>query len=450
MKHLFFVMLLSLSVVAQNYHIATLSEDWFKRPVEPSIAINPTNPDNIIGASIRYGDTDAGETRVVNMRYHSSDGGKTWKIITEMNPEQRVQGDDVMTFNADGIAYHCFIAFRGLRTNLRKASGIWVTYSDKNTENWNGPVKVVDHDNSLRPHEDKPWMITDNAATSPNKGNVYIAWTRFDAYYGATPYDSTQIFFSRSTDGGKTFDSPYRISDIGGDCKDDDYTVEGAVPATGPNGEVYIAWSGPRGLVFKKSLDAGVTFTKEKVLTELVGGWNIDIEGISRCNGFPVTKTDLSDGPHRGSVYVNWIDERNGDPDVFLKYSRDGGETWSKHIRVNDDPIFNGKAQFFTWMAVDPVDGSVNIAYYDRRNSNDTTTEIYLARSLDGGQTFTNHKLSKIKPFQCNKEVFFGDYLNVDAFGGRVATIFAVFTGEETTAIQTAVFDFVPGTQKTK
>ncbi|MCB0271020.1 MAG: hypothetical protein KDH95_22865, partial [Calditrichaeota bacterium] len=69
MKHLFFVMLLSLSVVAQNYHIATLSEDWFKRPVEPSIAINPTNPDNIIGASIRYGDTDAGETRVVNMRY---------------------------------------------------------------------------------------------------------------------------------------------------------------------------------------------------------------------------------------------------------------------------------------------------------------------------------------------------------------------------------------------
>ncbi len=444
------LLLLSIALFGQDYTVATLSDASFKRPVEPSIAINPRNTDEMVAAAIRFGDMEAGEPRVVNVRYHTADGGKTWRIVPELNPEARVQGDDVVAYNAEGVAYHSYIAFRGLKTDLRKANGIWVTYSGESAEAWQGPVKVIDHDNTHRPYEDKPWIVTDNSKSSPHYGNVYIAWTRFDTYFGATPADSSQIYFSRSTDGGKSFVPPYRISDTGGDCLDDDYTVEGAVPAAGPDGTVYIAWSGPRGLMFKKSLDGGQSFTREKVLTELVGGWKIDIPGIMRCNGFPVTETDISEGPFRGSVYINWIDQRFGDPDVFVMYSRDGGENWSKPVRVNDDALFNDKAQFFTWMSVDPVDGAINVAFYDRRNSDDTTTEVYLARSVDGGKHFKNFRLSKIKPFQCNAEVFFGDYLNVDAVGGRVAIIFPVFTSAEQTAIQTAVIDFVPGTLEMK
>ena len=449
MRIILLISLLISCAHSQAHHVVQLTKDNFKRPVEPSIAINPTNPDNIIGASIRYGDTDAGETRALNLRYHSLDGGKTWKIVEEINADRRPQGDDGVTFSADGIAYHSFIALRGLRTNKRKANGIWLTYSEKDTDKWHGPVKIVDHINTMRPFEDKPFPVVDNAPDSPHRGNVYISWTRFDGYDSKLASDSSQIYFSRSEDGGKTFDPPFRISDVGGDCLDSDYTVEGAVPAVGLNGEIYVAWSGPRGLIFDKSLDAGKTFGKDKVLTELVGGWDQEIAGISRCNGFPVTKTDLSGGDYRGTIYVNWTDERNGDPDVFVMYSRDGGKSWSKHIRVNDDPIFNGKAQFFTWMAVDPIDGSVNIVFYDRRNFDDTTTEIYLARSINGGETFQNHKISNVSPFQCNKDIFFGDYTGIDAYNGRIAAIFQTFISEKNTAISAAIFNFKPGTQKT-
>ena len=126
-------------------------------------------------------------------------------------------------------------------------------------------------------------------------------------------------------------------------------------------------WAGPLGLVFDKSTDGGLTFGKDKVIGDMPGGWDFEIEGLNRANGMPVTGVDLSNGPNKGTLYVNWIDARNGDPDVFVMSSRNGGETWTAPVRVNDDALKNGKAQFFTWMAIDPADGSVNIVFYDRR-----------------------------------------------------------------------------------
>ena len=73
-------------------------------------------------------------------------------------------------------------------------------------------------------------------------------------------------------------------------------------------------------------------------------------------------------------------------------------------------------------MAVDPVDGSVNIAFYDRRDLEGSKTGLTLARSTDGGRTFVNHKI-KQEPFECQPKTFFGDYIGVDAFGGRVAIL---------------------------
>ena len=39
---------------------------------------------------------------------------------------------------------------------------------------------------------------------------------------------------------------------------------------------------------------------------------------------------DLSDGPHRGTIHVNWADLRNGDRDIFHMKSSDGGDTWAE------------------------------------------------------------------------------------------------------------------------
>src|SRR5207237_1851878 len=197
----------------------------------------------------------------------------------------------------------------------------------------------------------KPVCCVHNAAQSKYKSNVYSAWARFDVYGSSDPDCHSQIYFSRSTDAGKTCSMPFRISDGAGDCRDSDNTVEGAVPAVGPNGEVYVAWAGPLGLVFKKSVDGGLTFSKDKVIGQMPGGWDFSVAGLDRANGMPVTGVDTSDGPNKGALYVNWIDARNGDPDVFVASSRDGGESWSAPVRVNNDPVKHGKAQFFTWLA---------------------------------------------------------------------------------------------------
>jgi hypothetical protein len=214
-----------------------------------------------------------------------------------------------------------------------------------------------------------------------------------------------------------------RISKFGGDCVDGDNTVEGAVPAVGPNGEIYVTWTGPKGLVFQKSLDGGVTWLNEEIqIQRHYGGWDLTIPGIYRANGLPILKCDLSDGPNRGTLYLNWCDQKNGedDTDSWLLKSTDGGETWSERIKVNQDD--SGNHQFFTWISVDQSTGYLYFVYYDRRNHSDTQTDVYISTSRDGGETFTDTRISK-SPFTPNPNLFFGDYLNIDAVDGVIRPI---------------------------
>jgi len=86
-------------------------------------------------------------------------------------------------------------------------------------------------------------------------------------------------------------------------------------------------------------------------------------------------------------------------------------------VRVNSDPIHDGIDQFFQWMAVDPRSGAVNLIFYDRRGNNDATT-VTLARSTDGGKTFTNYQWDG-DAFSADGD-FLGDYLAITAFGNKV------------------------------
>jgi hypothetical protein len=416
-------------------------------PAEVAIAINPKNPDNIVASSFQTGRPP--RPSAGSYTYSSMDGGKTWKTVPVADPKGLTQGDDTVYFGSDGTAYHAHLSFLGIRVSKpkRAESGILVEASRDGGLTWSESVPAINHENSVTPFEDKPGIVVDNAVNSPHKGNVYLAWTRFDVYGSSNPECHTQIYFSRSTDGGKTFAMPFRISDTGGDCRDSDNTVEGAVPAVGPKGEVYIVWAGPLGLVFKKSLDGGLTFGKDKVIDQMPGGWDFSVEGLDRANGMPVTGVDLSSGPNKGTLYVNWIDARNGDPDVFIASSRDGGETWSAPVRVNDDPVKNGKVQFFTWMSVDPIDGSVNVVFYDRRDTEGAQTKLTMARSTDGGRTFVNYPINQ-PPFVNDPRVFFGDYSGISAYNGRVVPIFMHLGEDKKLAVSVALFQFDPGTQK--
>jgi hypothetical protein len=289
--------------------------------------------------------------------------------------------------------------------------------------------------------QDKEFLATD-LTDGPYSGNIYASWSDFTKYGSHDPQDSSVIVFARSTNRGESFEPFIRISDKGGNAVDSDETMEGAVPAVGPEGQIYIAWAGPDGLYFDRSLDGGLTFGEDKVISDMPGGWDIDISGISRSNGLPITLADISSSANRGTIYVNWVDQRFGDPDVFIAKSSDQGETWSDPIRVNDDPVANGRDQFFTWATVDPVTGDLWIVFHDRRNYATDSTDVYLARSTDGGQTFLNERLSDLA-FYPSPMVFFGDYNGIAAYNGRVRPIWVELDQGELT-IHTALIDLTP------
>ena len=115
-----------------------------------------------------------------------------------------------------------------------------------------------------------------------------------------------------------------------------------------------------------------------------------------------------------------WGDYRNGDIDIFVATSADRGRTWSKPTRVNDDPLHNGKDQFMQWVAVDPVDGSAYVMFYDRRgDSTNVRPIVVLARSTDGGRSFTNYAWTDVV-FDPRESSFLGDYNGLTALNGRV------------------------------
>jgi len=394
--------LLSPGVALGQYPNIQVSHPWSIDPEEVTISINPTDPLNLAaGANIDY-------------YYYSFDGGYTW---TEGNLTSTlgVWGDPSVTFDAQGNLYFGHLSNPGGgawvdRIVVQKSVDGGMTWSDGAGIGLNPPKA-----------EDKEWLAADQT-DSPFRDNVYVAWTEFDALWSEDPEDSTRILFSRSTDHGETWSDPVKLSDRGGNCLDGDFTVEGAVPAVGPHGEVYTSWSGPLGIMFDRSLDGGVTWGKDIFISDQPGGWGFDIPGIFRCNGMPVTACDISDSPYRGDIYVLWSDQRNGldDTDVFLKKSTDGGDTWSEIKRVNDDNT--AAQQFFPWMTVDPLTGIIWVVFYDRRNTTGNETDVYVARSEDGGETFVNFSVSD-STFVPQTTVFFGDYINIAARGGKVYPI---------------------------
>ena len=79
--------------------------------------------------------------------------------------------------------------------------------------------------------------------------------------------------FSMSKDEGKTWTKAIKINEVDGDCIDSDNTTEGAVPAVGPEGELYVSWAGPAGLVFDRSFDGGKTWMDKDIF--IIGGSEI-------------------------------------------------------------------------------------------------------------------------------------------------------------------------------
>jgi hypothetical protein len=394
MKKLLFLFILNCFVASAsdipNYYLGSGNEI--------SIAINPTDPYNVVvGANLKQ-------------LWYTTDMGNTW-ISSSISSQNGVWGDPALEFDAKGNVYYAHLSnseFWLDRIVIQRSTDGGKSWDMDKGIGYNG---VTQHD--------KEWIVADILPESPRFGNLYTTWTEFDLYGSEDPGDSTRILFSSSESSGEFWSEPIVISDVSGNCIDLDETVEGAVPCTGPNGEIYVSWSGPLGIMFDKSLDGGFSFGKDIFVTDQPGGWTYDIPNYKRCNGLPVTACDISNSQYKGRIYILYSAQVSSiNTNVYLTMSDDGGETWSQPKDISD--AYGDSHQFMAWMDVDPITGYIYAAYYDNRNYEDNSkSDIYLSVSKDGGETFQVMKINAL-PIVPNSEYFLGDYLGIDSYDGNV------------------------------
>ncbi|MDD5361304.1 MAG: T9SS type A sorting domain-containing protein [Ignavibacteria bacterium] len=395
---------------------------------EPSVKFNAKYSNQVLAAwrDFRTGVSPA--QRRIGYSY-STDGGSTWSVsqlIPALDPNHPLASDPVVCSDTNGNFYVATISLTAagaLDILVFKSTDGGVTFPTYSFVQGGGSNT-----------EDKEWMACDlTKGNSAYKNNLYVSWTRFGTPAG--------ILMTKSTNGGVNWSSPVQVSSGNG--------VQGSDPAIGPNGEVYVVWVGGttsiNSIFFNKSTTGGASFGTEKIIAQ---GILPNIIITSSNVTFPSIATDITGGPRNGYVYVTWCDSRNGDPDIFIMNSTNGGDNWSIPVRVNNDVIGNGKLQCWPWISVNE-EGKIAILYYDSRNgASNNIIEAWLARSTDGGQTFVNEKLSAVSFTATwpNVEVRFGDYINVDYKGSKIVPVWTdLRAGGSDMDIYTAVVDIALG-----
>ena len=401
---------------------------------EPSIAVNPRNPRQVVtayqvNASVAY----------------SEDEGRTWQLVSGTAPaDYRISGDVSVTYDNRGHAILCYIAFDRLGTHNywghnATRNGIFIRRSLDGGRTWEtNAIPVFQHATVPGiPFEDKPYIVADNTP-GPYAGNLYVGWTQFTL-------DESVILFSRSTDGGQNWSAPIRISTHAGLPRDDNGSVEGFTGAVAADGTLYVTWADGDHIAFAASRDGGRSFEPSRNIIDVAPPY-FEVFQVSRANGFPEIGIDPRPG-QGGRLFVVWSDYRNGDIDVFSATSADGGRSWSEPVRVNSDSVHNGNDQFFQWLAVDPQTGAANVIFYDRRGDpGNRETRVTLARSTDGGRSFANYAWTS-EGFTSSGD-FLGDYTAIAAWGGRVYGAWAeevsrkAKPGTHATVVRVGVADF--------
>jgi len=338
---------------------------------EQQIVVNPQNPLNVVAV---WRDFRLGYRRV-GVGY-SFDGGWTWHDDLFPQMVYPWQSDPALTYNSAGAMYVCILSYDPVGED-----GLYVSASTDGGVSW-GPFypAVNAAPNSF---EDKELIACDRTG-SPYDGNLYVAWAKFTS--------TTRIHCVRSTSQGTSWEAPTQVSDLTG--------VQWPVPAVGPSGEVYIAWvktGSPYGIRFDKSLNGGVTWgTDVAVQSTSFGSAYITPSLLIFC--YPAMDVDITNGPNRGYIYIAYSDDIYGDTDLLFTRSANGGDTWSRPIRINDDAVANGCDQFHPWLVCDEQ-GVLHVIFYDRRNDpvQNLYMDLYYSYSSDGGLSWSpNERITTV------------------------------------------------------
>ncbi len=346
--------------------------------IEPVIVRHPSNH-NIMFASaftIRLSFRSEGV-------YVTTDGGATWRGTDTLagQPITNHGGDPGPIIDKDG---------RFLLTHQGGfVLGMYSNFSTNQGLTWSPNYQIAGDD------QDKGSPATDDVPTSPYYGRTYLIWTRF-----TNPFPAVASY---TTNGGANWSSLIQVNNsLAG------RQSLGPLMVIGLNGECYASWASASlsspfaelAIGFGKSTNGGDNWTVNESAYPMSGIKSSSLApwGI-RVNSYPTMDIDKTGGMRNGWIYIVTCEKNlapaGTDPDIVFHRSTDGGSTWSPGVRVNQDPINNGKNQIFPALRVDE-NGGLNVVYIDNRNGIDSA-QLYLSRSTDGGDTWIDHIVSDHK-----------------------------------------------------
>ena len=338
---------------------------------EPSIAIDPTNPDRM-AIGWRHFSTITNSFRQAGYGY-TTDGGENWTFPDVINPGI-FRSDPVLDSDTEGNFYY---------NSLTVSDDDYycdVYKSDDGGSTWDN--------GTFAQGGDKQWMTIDKSGGMGN-GHIYAFWS-----YSYSICDPD--FFTRSVDAGVSYEPCATV---------DGYPYWGTLTVDG-NGNLYVAglmWNdfGVVKSTYAQNPGVGISWdfvTQVDLDGSLVGFGGNNCPNPSGLLGQTNIDADRSGGEYDGNVYILASVERysvNDPCDVMFSKSTNGGLTFSNPIRINDDPGTNSY-QWFGTMSVAP-NGRIDVVWLDTRdNPGDVNSALYYTYSMDAGDTWLeNVKLSE-------------------------------------------------------
>lgn len=346
---------------------------------ESEVAINPLNPNNIVGASKKFYDP-------INYKfyigtYYSFDGGDTWHESTlPLHNGWQGMTDPALTFDASGTIF--LLGEPLLYQNDITGLGMVVYKSTNGGVTWDQPIQLSDSAN-----DDKQWIIADDRLSSPFVDNIYAVW-------GA----NQNCGFSRSTNHGAAWNG---IGNAPSPSYLDGFNVYAPAIITDSQGWVHIFNTFPgstSSIQYIRSKDGGVSFEVAKTIVSNLKG----LEVFPNTNGFPTfpggqfrirTIMTATTGKNQ-TIIVAWPDTREGSSRIYYRLSRDGGDTWEgpdSGASLLPSNVNWGTTQCFMPQLAGIASGKIGCAFYNfgtEAGSSKHLINVYMVASYDDGYTF--------------------------------------------------------------
>jgi hypothetical protein len=454
------------ALVAQQ--VAQGSTNFPDAEVEPYVAVDPTNPQHLIGAVQQDRWNDGGSNGLTNVV--SIDGGASWALAAGQPAFSICEGatpgspgffnratDPWVSFSSDGqVAYSISDSFNAKGPAFGGASSIIVSRSTDGGNHWNTPVTArLDPSNTVL--NDKESVTGDPAVAS----NAYATWDRLESpqtnanptAFLVTPAFRGPTLFSKTTDKGVSWSQGRIIFDPG----EFDQTIGNqiVVPTAGAangvliDGMSLITNKGGKCLIShgREHCAGAQTFTAA-ILRSMDQGntWSeaigIDVQQVAGVNlaGRHVRSSDFlpefAANPVNGNLYAVWQDGRfaSGVSKIAFAQSTDGGLTWSNTIRIDQSA---GSAQAFLPQIHVAADGTVGLLYYVNADSTTGLTQAFIAHchstaadcSSPAGWANGQTLVSGAVPFDYTTApnaagLFLGDYDGLTSSGGTFKAFF--------------------------